>query len=326
MKKILIIRFSSIGDIVLTTPVIRCVKQQVDEAEVHFATKKAFSSLLKSNPYVGKVHVFEDDLNKLIAELKAENFDFVIDLHNNLRSRRVTSALGKPVSRFHKLNVEKWLMVNLKVNQLPERHIVDRYLSTAKELGVQNDGEGLDFFIPKAEEVAKESLPLNFQNGYIALVIGAKFGTKKLPVEKLKVLVKLIEKPIVIIGGPEDKLEGEKLAALHPETVFNACGEFSLSGSASLIRQASSVITHDTGMMHIAAAFNKPIFSIWGNTIPEFGMHPYLPHSSSKFFQVDGLSCRPCSKIGYSKCPKSHFNCMNQIDLKAIATAANSVQ
>lgn len=326
MKKVLIIRFSSIGDIVLTTPVIRCVKDQVESVEVHFATKKSFASILDSNPHVDKLHVLNDDLSLLISQLKAEDFDYVIDLHNNIRSRRVTAALSKPHSRFHKLNVEKWLMVNLKTNQLPDVHIVDRYMAAASKLGVKNDSAGLDFFIPRNEVVSLDTLPENFRSGYIALVIGAKFATKKLPVQRLKELIKLLRKPIVLIGGSEDESIGAELTDAHPENIFNACGKFSLNGSASLIEQATVVITHDTGMMHIAAAFKRPILSIWGNTIPEFGMHPYLPHSASKIFEVEGLACRPCSKIGYSECPKRHFNCMANIDLEAVAISANSIQ
>ena len=326
MKKVLIIRFSSIGDIVLTSPVIRCVKDQVENVEVHFVTKRSFAPILESNPHVDKLHLLDDDLSLLISQLKAEKFDFVIDLHNNIRSRRVTTALSKPYSRFHKLNVEKWLMVNLKTNQLPDVHIVDRYMDTVSKLVVKNDHAGLDFFIPRNEEVNLDTLPKNFRSGYTALVIGAKFATKKLPVQRLKELIRLLQKPIVLIGGPEDEPIGADLTDADPKNVFNACGKFNLNGSASLIEQARVVITHDTGMMHIAAAFNKPILSIWGNTIPEFGMHPYLPHSSSKIFQVEGLPCRPCSKIGYSECPKGHFNCMANMDLEAIANSANSIQ
>lgn len=326
MKKILVLRFSSIGDIVLTTPVLRCLNEQLEEAEVHFATKKAFVSILESNPNVAKTHVLGEELNDLIEQLRSEDFDYVVDLHNNLRSRRVTAALGKPVSRFHKLNVEKWMMVNLKVNQLPDIHIVDRYLDATKKLGVKNDGKGLEFFIPTTEEISLSELPSTFSSGYTALVIGAKFATKKLPVGRWIELVKLIEQPIVLIGGPEDEANGKMISDQRPDNVFNACGKFNLNGSASLIKRANAVISHDTGMMHIAAAFGKPIFSLWGNTIPEFGMSPYQADPNSQILQVEGLSCRPCSKIGYKECPKGHFDCMTKIDLESLAKTVNAIQ
>lgn len=327
LKKVLIIRFSSIGDIVLTTPVVRCVKTQVADSEVHFLTKQAFAHLLEANPNVDQVHSLKDDLGQLIDLLKEEQFDFVIDLHNNIRSRRVTTALGVKHKRFHKLNTEKWMMVNLKVNKLPNVHIVDRYLDAAKDLEVENDGRGLDFFIPGKEEIQLNQLPEGFNSGYVALVIGAQHFTKKLSEPRLSELIGILPEKVVIIGGPEDAEIGERLANAHPEKAYNACGKFNLFGSASLIRQSVAVISHDTGMMHIAAAFQKPTVSVWGNTIPEFGMYPYMPEYQNRYAisEVKDLACRPCSKIGHNSCPKDHFNCMEQQDLPSIVHAVNQL-
>ncbi|MDB9725270.1 hypothetical protein OAA90_02690 [Salibacteraceae bacterium] len=138
--KILIIRFSSIGDIVLTTPVIRIAKQQVEGAEVHLVTKKVFYPVVEANSYLDKVHVLNDDLNTVIKALKEERFTHVIDLHNNLRSRKIKKALKLPTKSFTKLNIEKWLAVNFKqIHKLPNIHIVDRYLETLSEFNVKND-------------------------------------------------------------------------------------------------------------------------------------------------------------------------------------------
>ena len=160
--KILILRFSSIGDIVLTTPVIRTLKTQLDNAEIHFATKKSYFSILEANPYLSKIHLLESSTSDLIKELKKEKFDFIIDLHNNLRTRQVKLALGVKSKSFKKLNVEKWLKVQLKVDRLPNVHIVDRYMETVKELGVKMDALGLDYFIPHKDEV---------ENKYIIFII-----------------------------------------------------------------------------------------------------------------------------------------------------------
>ena len=149
--KVLLLRFSSIGDIVLTTPVIRTVKTQVDNVEVHFATKKSYKTLLESNPYVDKAHYLGESLRDFIAELRKEKFDFIIDLHNNLRTRIIKLALGVKSSSYEKLNFEKWLMVTFKINKLPHVHIVERYLATAAPLGVKNDSLGLDYFIPEKD-------------------------------------------------------------------------------------------------------------------------------------------------------------------------------
>ena len=303
--KILVIRLSSIGDIVLTTPVVRCLKKQLN-AEVHFLTKASFECILTHNPYVDKLHFMKDGTNTL----ESEQFDWVIDLHHNMRTHKIKRALAVPSKSFHKLNIEKWLMTTFKVNRLPDKHIVDRYLETVAHLGIKNDGQGLDYFLSDEDAVMDYQ---ELESQYVAVVIGSQHTTKIMPTEKLIGACKQLKKPIVLIGGKEDAIRGEQIANAVPNT-YNSCGEYSINQSAFLLQQAERVITHDTGMMHIAAAFKKEVISVWGNTVPEFGMYPYQAGSDSRIIEVEGLACRPCSKIGHKKCPKGHFNCMNMID------------
>lgn len=319
--KFLVIRFSSIGDIVLTTPVVRCLKQQVATAEIHYLTKTAFRSILEPNPYIDKLHFLEENLESTIAKLQEEDFDYIIDLHHNVRTLKVKRALKKKSFSFPKLNIEKWLLTALKINRLPHIHIVDRYLETVKEFGVKNDGRGLDYFIPEDQKVKDHDIPASHHAGYFGLVIGAALNTKKLPVEKLKQLCELIQHPIILLGGKEDSAQGDIIASGDPVKIYNACGKFNLHESADLVRRAKLILTHDTGLMHIAAAFNKPMISIWGNTIPEFGMTAYYSNTQATDtrFEIKGLRCRPCSKIGYDKCPKGHFKCMRQISMEEVA-------
>jgi ADP-heptose:LPS heptosyltransferase len=327
--KILILRFSSIGDIVLTTPVVRVLKTQLEGVQIHYAIKKQYADILHHNPYVDKVHVLKKDLNELIAELRKEKFDCIIDLHNNLRTRIIKWRLGVTSYSFRKLNIEKWLLVNFKINRLPNLHIVDRYLATAQPLGIKNDTLGLDYFIPEKDEVPLEWLPETHRKGYVAYAIGAQHETKKLPLQRMIELCDRISKPIVLLGGKEDRENGEKIQTFFEKhagsqayekgleelgkktIIYNACGLFNLHQSASLVKQARYVFAHDTGLMHIAAALKKEIFSIWGSTLPAFGMYPYR----TKFTVLENnkLNCRPCSKIGFDKCPKGHFKCMNKI-------------
>jgi ADP-heptose:LPS heptosyltransferase len=322
--KFLVIRFSSIGDIVLTTPVVRCLKQQVQDAEVHYLTKKNFAPIVENNPHVDKVHVLDNDLGSLIRTLNQEKFDAVIDLHNNIRSARVKSGIRARSYSFRKLNIEKWLMVKFKINRLPDQHIVGRYLDTVRSFGVKNDLKGLDYFIPEKDELDISDIPFR---EYTGLVIGAAHSTKRLPIQKLLELVVKIKGPIVILGGKEDVERGEILAGSDPGRIFSACGKYNLNQSASLVKQARVVVSHDTGLMHIAAAFHKPVISVWGNTIPEFGMYPYVrPGEFSLIAEVSGLSCRPCSKIGYDQCPKGHFKCMMEQDLDRIAEGVNALK
>lgn len=311
-KKILIVRFSSIGDIVLTTPVIRCLKQQLPDAEVHFCTKKAFRSIIDHNPFIDKHHFLNESVWDLIRQLRAERYDYIIDLHNNIRSNLIKSALNVPSFTVHKLNLRKWLYVHWKINTLPNQHIVDRYMATVRRLGVTNDELGLDYFIADHERVALTSLPYTHQHGYIAYAIGGQHATKKLPLRRMIELCQKIAYPIVLLGGSEDFDNGEAITrALSHQPILNTCGHLTLNQSASLLEQAQSIFSHDTGLMHIAAAFKKEIYSIWGSTTPQLGMYPYK--TSYTVLEKKGLACRPCSKIGYAKCPLGHFDCMNGI-------------
>ena len=308
--KILVVRFSSIGDIVLTTPVVRMLKKQLN-AQVHYLTKSSYVSLLKNNPYIDSVYQIDNSISEVIADLKKEKYDYVIDLHSNLRTKILKFRLGVAAKSFNKLNMEKFMLTNFKLDNMPKIHIVDRYLETVKHLGVKNDNQGLDFFLSANDKLDISIFPKN----YIVFVIGGQHATKILPNEKIISIIKKVNKPVLLIGGPEDAYRGEEIAKAC-DKVVNTCGKYSILHSASLVQQATMVITHDTGMMHIAAAFNKKIYSVWGNTVPEFGMYPYLESEQSKRIEVKGLNCRPCSKIGYDKCPKGHFKCMQEIDEK----------
>jgi len=323
--KFLILRFSSIGDIVLTTPVIRCLKEQVEHAEVHYFTKPEYKEILEANPYIDKIHLLQPDLGVQIQELKHEFFDYIIDLHKNIRTRRIISGLKVISFSFDKLNLKKWYYVNFKINKLPDKHIVDRYLEAVDIFDAVNDGKGLDYYIPPHDEVDLEQLPAAFRSGYIGFVIGAKHPTKKMPPDKIASVISKLQHPVLLLGGKEDREAGEAIRQSSDAPVYNACGEFSINRSASLVRQAQLIITHDTGLMHVAAAFRQKILSIWGNTVPEFGMVPYQPHPDSALFEVRGLSCRPCSKLGYKKCPRKHFRCIRDISDEAIAEKARSL-
>ncbi len=316
MKKILVIRFSSIGDIVLATPVIRALKTQGDN-EIHILTKEKYKSILTQNPYVDKIHALREKWDDTVTELRNENFDFIVDLHKNLRSFRIKQALGKPSFSFPKVNVQKWIMVNFKINRLPKEHIVDRYFQAVKRLNIKNDGKGLDYFIPEKDFVDLGNYPLLKSKKFIAFVVGGRHETKIFPAAKSASVISKLDYPVVLLGGKEDEQRAREIkAACTHEKVLNACGKLNLHQSASLIRQSGLVITNDTGLMHVAAAFKKPIISIWGNTIPQFGMYPYEPGEEQKVVMagVEGLKCRPCSKIGFAKCPKGHFRCMMEQD------------
>lgn len=318
MSKILVIRFSSIGDIVLTTPVFRCIKKQLPETELHFVTKLNYKIVTASNPYIDKFYYLDHDLDSTIEKLRKENYDYIIDLHNNLRSLRIKRALRKKSFSVNKLNFEKFLLTSLNINIMPVEHVTQRSIETAAPLGITDDGLGLDYFIPGKDIVKQSDIPTSHSAGFISIVIGATYETKKMPDQKLQELCKRIDHPVILLGGREDFNAGEMIASVDPVKIYNACGKFNLNESADLLRQSKLVISHDTGLMHIAAALQKPIISIWGNTSPVFGMYPYYGSKSpmqNLFFEVKGLRCRPCSKIGYHVCPLEHFKCMEMQDI-----------
>jgi lipopolysaccharide heptosyltransferase II len=320
--KILVVRFSSIGDIVLTSSVVRCLKNQVQNSHIHFLTKEQFTPLYDANPNVDKIYGLSENWELLLTQLKSENYDCIIDLHNNLRTKRLKLALGKPSYSFPKRNIKKFLLTKFKWNLLSENeHVVHRYFKPAEKIEVKNDDLPNDFIIAEKNEMDLTTTSLVSKN-YLAFAIGAQFATKKLPVEKLLAICDSVQFPIVLLGDKKDALVADELISKSSnKALISYCGKLNIQQSASLLKQAKVVLTHDTGLMHIAACFSAPIVTIWGNTTPIFGMSAYTPtrKNQAESIEVADLSCRPCSKIGYATCPKNHFNCMKLQDVEKIS-------
>lgn len=318
-KSFLIIRFSSIGDIVLTTPIIRALRLTYPEAEISYLLKENFKNIIADNPLIDEILIYKNH-EQAINLLKNREWDHIIDLQKNLRSRRLKVALNwkKKYSSFPKFNIFKWLQVKLKLNVLPKnKSIVERYFQALKNLNISYMPElALEFHVDKKWELKAKDIPFGHQAGYVLAVIGGSKFTKRYPVHHWQDLVKNLQLPIIIIGGPEDLENAVEIKKAAPDKVYNAIGKFNLQESALLTQRAKLVIANDTGFMHIAAAYQKPLVSLWGNTIPDFGMFPYYGAASkvpSIILETKNLSCRPCSKIGYDACPKKHFKCMELI-------------
>jgi len=318
--KILVIRFSSMGDIIYTTPVVRCLKKQLPGAGVHFLTKPAFKYIYDNNPYVDKLLLLKETLGETIKDIKAENYDYIIDLHNNLRTALIKLSVNAKSSTYKKQRFRKWLSLKFKLKLVPPVHLVDRYMAAVTFLGVKNDGAPIDYYI-KANHQLNKLLPPSHQNNYIVFIIGAAHFTKRMPNYKIINICRKLRQPVVLLGGNDVKANGEEIAS-KTTNVYNACGTTSLDESVFLVSKASTVIGFDTGLTHIAEAFNKPIASIWGGTVPELlGVQPY----KVKEVLVAGidLPCRPCSKFGLEKCPLGHFRCMNDQPENSIIDFAN---
>lgn len=295
--KILVIRFSAIGDILLTFPVVAALQHKYPAADIHFLTKPSNKAVLELLSSKVQPRFLQESLVQTATQLRRERYDLVIDLHNNLRTFLLQVLMLKGSwNRFRKLNFQKWLFTSFKWNTLPKVHVVERYAQAAKvnptlvTLVVNNP--------------ALDSLPSN----YIAWVLGATFSTKQYPLSKLIETIERLDMPIVLLGGDKENTLASSLQAHFP-SLISLVGKTSLAEAALVLSKAKVVVTNDTGLMHLAAFYEKPMVCIWGNTVPAFGMYPY--QSAPVFHaQVSDLSCRPCSKIGHNTCPKGHFQCM----------------
>jgi heptosyltransferase-2 len=318
MQKILCIRFSSIGDILLTTPIVRVLKAQFPNAEIHVATKANFAHLWEGNTYVTQVHGFDGNLLDFASQLRKEGFDLIFDLHKNLRSTILCLLLGRIPKQINKYTAARKAFVKTKVNNLPG-HLVDRNLSS---LGLNPDGKGLDYFIPQNAQV--NPADFGIKSPFVLFAIGAAHQTKVLTYPKMVELIDSIPHAVVLVGDDWDAKLGYRLATLFPEKVVNLCAKTNIAQSASLIQQAAMVITHDSSMMHIASALKHPkLFTIWGSTHPGLGFAPY--QTSFMAIQNSNLTCRPCSTQGSDVCPLGHFSCMNSLDLSDLISAAQAL-
>ena len=322
--KILVIRFSSMGDIIYTTPVVRCIKKQLPGVEVHFLTKPAFKYIYDANPYLDKLLLLKESLKETIDEVKLGRYDYIIDLHNNLRTSIIKLRTGIKSSTYNKQRIRKWLSLKFNLKLIPPVHLVDRYLKTVKFLGVVNDNAPIDYYVKNTYQLA-DLLPQTHQNGYHAFIIGATHFTKRMPNEKIINICRELKMPVVLLGGNDVKANGEIIFAALTNKVYNTCGSITLDESVFLVANAINVIGFDTGLTHIAEAFNTPIVSIWGGTTPDLlGVQPYKV-DNALVAGID-LPCRPCSKFGLSHCPLGHFKCMNNIPEELIVNFANQSQ
>ncbi len=321
--KILVIRFSSMGDIIYTTPIIRCLKRQLPDTEIHFLTKPAFRYIYDGNPYLDKLLLLKPSLTDTISEIKAEQYDYLIDLHNNLRTSIIKFRTGIRSSTYDKQRVRKWLSLKFNLKLIPDKHLVDRYLKAVSFLGITNDQEPVNYYIKQYYQLNK-LLPASHQQPYIAFIIGATHYTKRMPVEKIISLCQNINRPVVLLGGEDVRTNGEAIANALGSRIYNACGITSLDESVFLVSKSTRIIGFDTGLTHIAEAFNIPIASVWGGTVPELlGVQPY--HVQQALVAGVELPCRPCSKFGLEKCPLGHFKCMNELPETPIANFINII-
>lgn len=328
-QKILLVRFSSIGDIVLTFPVAAAIKSLYPDCQVDYVTKPQFSTLLQACPEIDTIYTLNGTIQQLRKEINFRQYDAIFDLHHNLRTRLLLLFQNSKVYRFPKNNFQKWLLTTFKIKPQQRQHVVERYLSTLTRYAsswtpLQVSSK---YVVPSAAQIDLQTQFELSPKTYVAIAIGAQFATKRLPTDLLTDLVNKLSFPVLLLGGKADVIAAEKiLADTIKKDVYSAVGKCAIHESAWLVQNSKCLITHDTGLMHIGAAFQLPLFVIWGNTSPDFGMYPYRPEQEDvAYFDVPELSCKPCSKIGFQSCPKGHFDCMRKQDISLIAQRVNTL-
>lgn len=327
--KILVIRFSSIGDIIFTTPVIRCLKKQIPNVEIHFLTKEKMKVVTVYNPYIDQFHYFDGNFSDVQKKLQSIGFDYVIDLHKNFRTWRLRKSLNQAKWLIYdKETFSKYLLTHFHIDKMRGVHISDRSLETLKPLQIVDDQQGLDFFFPSEYHFDHSKYIDSSISKYIAFVIGGSYATKRLTTAKIASICRGINVPIVLIGGNDDIEAAQQiLNQLQPNdgTIINLCGQLNLFDSASVCKDASLVISHDTGLLYISCALERPTMAIWCATSPKLDVWPYYGSKSifTKNYSVPNLACQPCSNFGTKSCPKKHFKCALEFDENTLISDAN---
>lgn len=309
-KKVLIIRLSSLGDILLTTPVIRVLKNKYSGLKIDFVVKKQYNDALRLNPHISELFLYEKDdsaIKILISDLIKKEYDLVIDLQNNHRSSEITRRLNTRTYKFGKRTLDKFLLVNFKINRLENAPPVpERYAACIP--GLELDGEGLELY------TENKPLPLiAVKENLIGIAPGSRHFTKMWPREYYVNLGNKAAQSgysIVLFGGKDDLKVCSEIAKKIPGAI-NLCNEDRLLQTAADMKKCLAVVCNDSGMMHTACAAKVPVLVFYGSTVKEFGFIPYK--NRNLILENNFLTCRPCSHIGRDRCPKGHFRCMKDI-------------
>lgn len=309
VKKILIIRLSSLGDILLSTPLVRTIKSKYPDAAIDFLLRKEYGDVYRCNPHLNKLYLYNNDnTGELIKELELNSYDLVIDLQNNLRSRKITEKLNTRVTRFRKKTIDKFLLVHFKINRLKNApQIADRYAESIP--GFSLDNEGLEIFTD-----CKEQDHLILPENSIGFCPGSRHFTKMYPEKYFIDLGNILTEKgfrIILLGGKSDIDICSRISSAINNSI-NLCSNNNLLLTVNYMKQCKCIVCNDSGLMHLGCAAKVPVITIFGSSVKEFGFTPYTS-VKSLILENNSLSCRPCSHIGRSECPLKHFKCMIEI-------------
>lgn len=330
VKKILVIRLSSLGDVILTTPLLRILKKQYPRAEVHYCVKSQFASVLYNNPNIDKIIEVENNidftgLKQLKKNIKAESYDIVIDAHNNLRSFYIRLFLPAKKFVFKKYSLRKFLLVKLKLNFMKNLSpIVNRYVNA---LGINELNKELpEIFTDEASEKSLDDILSDAgipNKDLICIVPSSRHFTKTYPPEYYAELIEKFDTSkytVVLTGTGSDRKNIDIIMSSAESNVYNLCDKLNITQLAGLMKRCKLVISGDTGPMHIAEAVEVNLIMLAGSSVREFGFYPQ--NGNSVVLENNNLKCRPCSHIGRSECPLGHFKCMRDISPEQVFSEA----
>ncbi len=310
VNKVLVIRLSSLGDILLTTPLLRALKNLNPNLSIDFLLRQEYVEALELNPNINQLFFFtRNDFEnlKLLNQLSGKKYDLIIDLQNNLRSRGIVSKLKGNKLRFDKKSFQKILLVKTKINLLKTAPPIPvRYASVID--GLELDSKGLELITDK-----QPSAILKSKNNLIGISPGSRHFTKRWPAEYFIQLSRFLLQNnfnVVIFGGKSDSEICRYINQQIPE-IINLQNDNDLLQTAADMKLCSAVVCNDSGMMHTASAVGVKVLAIFGSSVKEFGFAPY--NCKSLILENNSLSCRPCSHIGRESCPEMHFRCMKEI-------------
>lgn len=329
-EKILIIRLSSIGDIILTTAVVRLLRRKFPDAQIDYVVKARFADLLRHDPHIDRLIEFPEpgrlhDLLRIRRFLHEQNYNTIIDLHKNFRSL-ILSVRQKPkyLGRLRKYGWPRFNLVKCGRDIYSGiRPVLQRYIDVAAPLQIDNDGEGTKIFLTQSDETEfwqKSGLQPESADEIIALAPGAGYFSKRWPIENYQQIAREVirrGKICIILGGPEDQIFGKSITHIA-ETAIDLTGRLSLRQSGAALKYATRLVTNDTGLMHLAEAVGTPVTAVFGSTVRQLGFYPFM--QESRVVENLDLTCRPCSHVGRNKCPKGHFDCMRSIKPAAVLT------
>jgi len=335
-SKTLVVRFSSIGDIVLSSPMLRALRAKFVDGQIDYVTRREYAELVKFNHHLNHTYEFDtatgfEGLRKLKRTIKSEGYDLIVDIHDSLRSKYLRGLRGtKQIAVVKKRVIERSLLVQAKKNIYREAvSVVDRYVEPLKRFGIENDGKGLELHIP--DEVLFRisgkiaTLRLERFERIIGICPGARHFTKRWPPQRFAELAARLanemKAKVLVFGGEGDSGICSSIAARITELAgieraTDYCGRLGLLETAAAMEYCDAILTNDTGLMHMATAMRRKIVAIFGSTVKEFGFFPY--QAEGFVLERDGLYCRPCSHIGRSACPEGHFRCMEEISVDEV--------